>query len=584
MNQLHRQSREVVADVLDANDIADVIGSVVTLKPAGTGRLKGLCPFHQEKTPSFHVSRDKQMYHCFGCGKGGDALDFLQEYEGLTFPEALQRLADRAGIRLAESGAGGGEPSLRGQLQEFNEFAARFYSMLLADPLRGGTGRRYLKTRDLREDTVARFGLGYAPDAWDTLRDAALTKGISEKLLDASGLTRRGEQGSLYDFFRNRLMFPIKDTSGRVVAFGGRALDDSPAKYINSPETQLYKKSRTLYALSDARDALRNEKLAILVEGYFDALRCFDAGIDNVVATCGTALTPEQAAVLRRHVPEVVIVYDGDSAGINAALKATALLVGAGLTVRAARLPGGQDPDDFIRAEGADAFRQRVLEATDFLSFYVESSRERTQTIEGRTAVAHELFDILQEIDDELRRDEYLKRVARELGLNEWACRNEYQRHLREQRQARPATPAPQDDAPVSYSKDDVDFIAVLLHSVPLRDKAADALKGLSLEASPFTLALRAALDGPHAARLESGPALALYTAAANVEAPKDELAEDVVVKRLKRLELILLRKKQQQVMRQLHEAEMGKDQARMVALLGEKMQIDRQLQEVGAA
>ena len=304
-------NREIVQQVLAANDIVQVLGAALELKSAGSDRLKGLCPFHREKTPSFVVSRTRQNFHCYGCGKGGDVIDFVMEHEGLTFVEALRRLADRAGIRLpAMTERDNQAEAMRTRLLEFGKFARGFFQQTLTHPTLGRTGREYLVGRRLRDETVARFGLGYVPEAWTHLLDAAKQKGYSDKVLEASGMFKQGQRGGYYDFFRNRLMIPVRDVSGNVVAFGGRDLGDSPAKYINSPETTIYKKSRVLYGLHEARDALREKKRALLVEGYFDLLRCFDSGIENVVASCGTALTPEQASLVRRYVPEVVIVYD----------------------------------------------------------------------------------------------------------------------------------------------------------------------------------------------------------------------------------------------------------------------------------
>ena len=323
MVPLPKYSREIVAEVLAANDIVEVIGAQLELKPSGAGRLKALCPFHPEKTPSFSVNRERQMFYCFGCQKSGDAITFLCEYEGLTFVQALQKLAEHAGIRLpAFTARDDAEEYRRKQLLELGKFAAGFYQETLDDPLRGGEARRYLKTRTLEPETVTRFGLGYAPDDWSALTDAARRKGFNDAILEASGLAKRGKSGGLYDLLRHRVVFPIRDVSGNTVAFGGRDLGSGEVKYINSPdETLVYTKGRVLYGLDEARNAMRKQKRAILVEGYFDLLRCFDAGIENVVASCGTALTSQQAALVRRYVPEVVVVFDGDPAGVRAALR-----------------------------------------------------------------------------------------------------------------------------------------------------------------------------------------------------------------------------------------------------------------------
>ena len=412
-----KYSREVVTQVLSATDIVEIVGSFLELRPSGNGRFVGLCPFHHEKTPSFHVSRDRQNFYCFGCEKGGDAIGFIREMEGLSFVESLRKLADRAGIQLpAMTEREGQDEYLRSRLIELGAFAARYYTETLRDALKGGKARQYLKTRTLADATIKKFGLGYAPDGYSSLLDAAKAEKFRERELDASGLVKRGDRGNYYDTFRNRLMVPIRDVSGNIVAFGGRDLSgDSPAKYINSPETALYKKSRILYGLHEARDSLRKEKQAILVEGYFDLMRCFDAGICNIVATCGTALTTEQAALIRRYVPEVVVVYDGDAAGVRAALRGVAILTAAGLTVRAIVLPDGKDPDDYIRDAGAEAFRGLVDSSSDFVTFYIRMNVERLGSIEGRTDVAKEIFTIVQGVGDLMRVDEYLKRAAHEL-------------------------------------------------------------------------------------------------------------------------------------------------------------------------
>ncbi|HOD51259.1 MAG TPA: DNA primase [Candidatus Hydrogenedentes bacterium] len=582
-------SKEIIGEVLRATDIVEVVSRTLELKPSSGGRYLALCPFHHEKTPSFTVSRDRQMYHCFGCGKGGDAISFLREFDGLTFNEALQRLAEDAGIRLpVPSSRESGEDKHRARLLEVNAFAAQFFSDALRDPLRGGKGRAYLKTRELRPETVARFGLGYAADTWSGFTDAARLKGFDERLLEASGLVRRSDKGSCYDFFRDRLMVPIRDTAGRVVAFGGRDLGgESAAKYINTPENDLYKKSRVLYGLYEARDAMRREKRAILVEGYFDLLRPFDVGIENVVATCGTALTADQARLLRRYVPEVVIVYDGDAAGIQAAVRGVSILTAADLSVRALALPRGQDPDDFIRAEGAEAFSQRIACAPDFVTFYVDMSQERLETIEGRTAVARELFAILTHLDDELRREEYLKRMAQALNINEWTVRNEYQKTVRQSgyRSVKQAQPAADDIRKIPM--DDCDFLAAIMNAAPLRTKVEDAIAALPLSKTPFVEALAVVLRGPRPETIyefEDETARQLYTAATSQAPPEPERAEILVEKRLARLKRDALTEESAKLQEAIFKAERQKDTDRVMEFLEQKMSIDKRIQELGAS
>lgn len=550
--------------------------------------MKGLCPFHVEKTPSFHVNRARQTYYCFGCHKGGDAISFLREIEGLSFLDALRKLADRGGVRLPALSPGGDKQEyLRIKLLEFGKFASAHYQGLLRQELRGSQGRQYLKDRQLKESTIQRFGIGYAPEAWSLLLDAAREKGFTQQVLEASGLFKAGEKG-LYDFFRNRLMFPIRDAAGQVVAFGGRDLGgESPAKYINSPETMVYKKSKVLYGLHDARDAMRKAQEVFLVEGYFDALRLFDDGLDNVVATCGTALTPEQAALIRRYVPKVIVVYDGDSAGIRAAMKACGLLAAAGLTVRAMALPGGMDPDDFVKAEGLAAFTKLADQARDFIRFYVEMSADRTASIEGRRDIAFELFEILNTLDDDILRDEYVKHVARAMGLNEWSVRktyHEFQEKHKERNHSQRENDTPEPETPLN--RDDCDFIAALLAHDDLRAQARSLLATVALPAGALGTVLEAILkeQPAAAAHAEVPDARRLYAAAANLEVKDREQAAALVEKRIRRMELEALRAQAGALHREIVEAERAGDTIRQFELIKRKVDVEKQMERLGAA
>lgn len=570
--------KDIIVQVLRANDIVDVIGRHLELRPAGGARFKALCPFHNEKTPSFSVDRGRQAYYCFGCEKHGDAITFLSEHEGLPFREALQKLADRAGLSVPEiSGRDSEQDKLRARLIEFGKIAAGFFRDTLRNPLAGEPGRQYLKARRLKDETIARFGLGYVPEAWNALTDHARAKGFTESLLEASGLARRGEKGTLYDFFRNRLIFPIRDVAGNVVAFGGRDLGDSPAKYINSPESEIYKKSRELYGLYESRDALRKSRQAILVEGYFDLLRFFDAGIENVVATCGTALTPDQAALIRRYAPEVLVVYDGDAAGIKAALRGVGILIAAGLSVRALILPDGQDPDEFIRDHGAEAFNQLAAEALDFVAFYTRTNAARTRSIEGRTEVAREVFAILADIPDELRRDEYVKHLARELGLDPYTCAREFQNFLRDGAR-RHAAPVERDPAPKSASADaDRDFLAIVMQSETMLARAKDSLREIELSGSPVWEVLRSLFDGLGIEDFEDGPARILFAAAANAEITCK--STDVLVEeRLAAFRRDDLRRKRDSVREEIERASRSNDTSKVIELIRHKQAIDLEI------
>lgn len=588
---MNHYGKEVITQVLSAVDIADVIGGSLHLQPNGPGRYKALCPFHSEKTPSFVVNRSRQTFHCFGCGKGGDAIRFVTEHEGLSFVEALRKLADRGGVRLPALRERDDKAEyLRQQLLEFGKFASAHFRENLESPLKGSAGRQYLKTRQLNPETVRRFALGYAPESYDNLLEAARAKGFKDTVLEASGLLKAGGKGGLYDFFRNRLMFPIKDTSANVVAFGGRDLGgESPAKYINSPETPVYRKSRVLYGLSEAREALRKQQHALLVEGYFDLLRCFDAGIENVVASCGTALTEEQATLIKRYVPEVTIVYDGDNAGIKAALKATGILIRAGLGVKAMALPGGQDPDDFIKAAGGPAFLDLVAQAPDFVTYYATMSGDRASSIEGRTAIAHEIFAMLVTIDDAVRRDEYLKRTAQALGLNLHACRTEFEKYRREEERPGPSAPAPAEgEAPAAaaFHRDDLEFLSALMEQPALLGEARARLAETPLPAGPLGTVLGDLLSGEangHANPAWAEEAARLYAAAACMETKVESVAE-LVRKRLVRLALEAAQARCAGLERDLQEAERVRDFALMGKLLQDVIEARRAVEALGRA
>lgn len=586
---LQTYSRDVVAEVLAAVDIVEVIGLSLDLKPAGSNRFKGLCPFHNEKTPSFSVNRDRQMYHCFGCGKSGDAITFLREYEGLSYPDALRKLADRAGVRLpALSAYDNRDDYQRQKLLELGAFAQRFFCRVYADRERGAKARSYVDGRKLKAETVKRFALGYAPASYGEFHDAALKAGYREDILLLSGLVRRSEKGAVYDFFRDRLMFPIQDVSGNTVAFGGRDLSgEAPGKYINTPEGPVYKKSRVLFGLHEAREALRRERCALLVEGYFDLIRCFDAGIENVVASCGTALTPEQGTLIKRYVPEVVVVYDGDAAGIRAALRGVAILNACGLSVRALSLPHGQDPDDFIKAEGPDAFRHLVDHAPDFVAFYIDMNRARLGAIEGRTEVAKELFVILHDIKDELRRDEYLKQVAKGLRVDEWTLRREYRKHSLERTTpaAAPREKVVKSAAP-TVSVDDRLFLALILGHEALFEKAKQELKGWDLSPGPLSEVLTALFQDSGTKTLqylETEEARNLYAEAANESVEWDEKAELLVNKRIVRFKKEAIGAELARIGEAIRQAERGKDPRVTFELIMQKAQLDKAFQNLGA-
>lgn len=565
-------------------DIVAVVGASLELKSAGGGRFKALCPFHREKTPSFTVSTDRQAYHCFGCSKGGDALSFMMEYHGMSFAEALQSLADRSGVKLPEMSAGDHKADfLRNRLREFNAFAARHFQANIKHAEAGKAGRAYLESRKLNPQTVQNFGIGFAQESWSDLLDATQRENFGTDIVNACGMFKQGERNH-YDFFRNRLIFPIKDINGHIVAFGGRALGDDPAKYINTPETPIYKKSTVLYGLHEARDAIRKERRAILVEGYFDVLRCFDAGIETAIAPCGTALTPEQAHLIHRYANEVVVLFDGDEAGVRAALKGIRVLTATGLTVRALALPDKQDPDDYILAEGAETFVKLLEHAPDFIAFYASMSEARLQTVEGRNEVLHELFEIVHGMDNAVRADEYLKHMARELNLSEWACRQEFSKFRRE-----PVyTESRQTEkiAPPAFSQDDCDFIAALLNHPELLDTARSRLAEVPIPDAHLSEVLGALFqDVPSATLLhylENPDARRLYTTAVNSDITKYNEPADLVAKQITRLHKKAKENQAQELMEAIQLAENAHDNIKLADLLRQKVKLQQELERVG--
>jgi DNA primase len=403
----------VLAELRSAADIVEVISDHTTLKKAGRS-WKGLCPFHNERTPSFTVDRDKGLYHCFGCGAGGDVIRFVREIDRLDFPEAVEALAGRFGVTIPRRARRGPRDDRRERLYLAVADAQRFYAERLSRP--GNAAARYLEERGVPEEMVRSLGLGHAPDAWDSLSKALGPVYPEDLLIEAGLLQARSEGKGAYDRFRDRLLFVVRDDRGRPVGFGGRTL--SPAgepKYLNSPESPIFSKKRLLYGLFEARDAIRRRDRVVLVEGYFDHLALVRAGVAETVASMGTALTPEQTEKLRRLAPKAIVCYDGDAAGRHATLGALQLLLGQGFEARVARLPEGDDPDDLLRNEGPEAVARRIDEAPVFLDWLLEDIRPAEPGLEAseKRARIGKVQEILGAIPDRvLRYEEYRKLAA----------------------------------------------------------------------------------------------------------------------------------------------------------------------------
>jgi DNA primase len=391
-----RFSQETIEKVREACDVVEVVGEHVSLKKSGQN-FKGLCPFHSERTPSFTVSPAKQVYHCFGCGAGGNVISFVMQVENLSFVEAVRSLASRKGIELPRERSE--TDSLTASLLSAMEYAVSFYKKELASPA-GKKARDYLAVRGVEQKTQEEFSLGHAPGGWDGLSSSA-RKYFPEAILVQAGLLVPRESGSgVYDRFRDRLMFPILSAGGRAIGFGGRAFDESQPKYINSSDSPIFQKGSVLYGLYQAKRSVRARESALVVEGYMDLLSLYQSGFQHVVASCGTAFTPEQAKVLRRYTSDAVLIYDGDEAGINAARRALRVFVDAGLRARLVCLPSGHDPDSFVRKEGREALEELVEGAWSVTGFVLRTAPQGM----NRENNIRSLIEVYALIDDPIYR------------------------------------------------------------------------------------------------------------------------------------------------------------------------------------
>ena len=410
-----RYSDDIIEEVRMKNDIVDVVSQYVKLTRRGSTYF-GLCPFHNEKTPSFSVTPSKQMYYCFGCGAGGNVFNFVMEYENYTFGEALQHLADRAGVQLPKieySREARQKAEERAALLEINKLAARyFYYQLRRES--GKTAYAYLTGRGLSEETIKKFGLGYSDKFSDDLYKFLKSKNYSDTLLRDSGLFNVDERHGMYDKFWNRVIFPIMDVNNRVIGFGGRVMGDGKPKYLNSPETKIFDKSRNLYGLNVARTTRKN--YLILCEGYMDVISMHQAGFTNAVASLGTALTSGHASLLKRYTQEVLLLYDSDDAGVRAALRAIPILREAGVTSRVVNLRPHKDPDEFIKALGGEEFEKRLEQAMDSFMFRVHMAQREFSMEEpqGQNRFFERCAQMLLELSDELERNLYIEAIVKD--------------------------------------------------------------------------------------------------------------------------------------------------------------------------
>ena len=475
----YESAKETIKSVAD---IVDVVGQFVQLRKAGQNYI-GLCPFHTEKEPSFTVSPAKQMFHCFGCKKGGDLFAFWMEYHGTTFPEAVKELAERYNVPISESASSSEEKrkaEYRKAVFKVNEQACRFFQKVLLEEAEGDPARKYLEGRALSISAIEKFRLGYAPDSWDRFTRFLGKDSRRLKMATVAGLLVERERGGFYDRFRKRVIFPIVNLRDQVVGFGGRVLDASLPKYLNTPESPVFHKGSLLYGLNNAFDAIRKTGSALVVEGYMDVLALHDHGIPEAVATLGTALTDTHVRRLKGYAPEAVVIFDSDEAGKKAALKSLPLFMNEGLKGRAVVLPGDHDPDSFVNAQGASSLRDLIRKSGSLFDFHVEMNLSGMDgSVEAKSAVIKEVLPVLGRLRNVSQQSLYVRRLSERIGVKEdvlWVELKNLQRgvtggsenHGLSERLAKPAVEK-------RFSRD-LHFLNLLIHY----PEAAQSLRNLS--------------------------------------------------------------------------------------------------------
>ncbi len=470
-------SDDIISRVRDSIDIVDLISGYVSLKKTGKNNV-GLCPFHAEKTPSFSVNPDKQIFHCFGCGVGGDVFKFLELQEGLNFPEAVKSLADRAGIRLpSDSRSRRDDQKAEGErvaLLKIVADTADYFRKELDGPA-GSAARAYLRKRGVSDAVIKDFALGFSTPEWDGLLRHLKQKGHASGLMEKAGLiVKRSEGDGHYDRFRGRIIFPIRDISGNVIAFGGRVMDDSLPKYLNSPETPLYSKSNVLYCLDKAKEPARKYDHFIIVEGYLDAIACHQYGVGNATATLGTALTEGHLRLMRRFTKNLKLIFDPDPAGVKAALRSFDLLVGSGMNVKVVSLPGGDDPDMFLKKNGYDSFIASLKDAVSLMDFVLGQVVKggAGTAIGDKVTQAGEMLGFIAKLPSSIERNHYLKKTAEALDVSEADLRQEMAKVVK------PETATRRVQAGVSAQHRRPKAEESLIHLMLRDEKIAQSLRG----------------------------------------------------------------------------------------------------------
>ncbi|HBF36673.1 MAG TPA: DNA primase [Firmicutes bacterium] len=465
MRKLERLKQELFEQIKEHNDIVAVISEYVSLRKSGRS-LVGLCPFHGEKTPSFNVNSEKQLFYCFGCGVGGNVFNFIMKLENIDFLASAKTLAERAGIPWPDYTPDTPNDLHRQSLFKINKLAAAFFNQYLIKIDAAQQGRSYLNERGIHPESWQRFNLGYAPDGWHALTDILRKKGVSLEEAEKLGLVSLGENG-YYDRFRERLMFPIADPRGNIVGFGGRVFDNSQPKYLNSPETEIFHKGRFLFGLSLAKEMIRKKNQAIIVEGYLDVIQAHQAGFMQTVASLGTALTKEQARMIKKYTTEVILSYDGDAAGRKATERGMLLLQEAGLKVKVPELPPEDDPDSYIKKRGAAAFGLLLDQALDITDFTIKQVLEQynINTPQGKVQAQQEVMPQIASIESRITQEYYLRQLARELGISEVSIFADFGDWLKKNRKKSPVLDRERNN---SYTKETGEKIGLSMGMINL--------------------------------------------------------------------------------------------------------------------
>ena len=583
-------TRDFVETVRSAVDIVRVVSEYVPLKPAGA-RLKGLCPFHQEKTPSFHVDPERKLFFCFGCQTGGDLFKFVMLYEQVEFPEAVRILADRNGIPIPKAGSDGWrETDLKARILESNRAAGEYYRGMLSSPA-GAGARKYLESRAFSSETLETLSVGYAPDGWEQLRNHLTGRNFAPSELVQAGLVSPRKDGSgEYDRFRNRIIFPIQDLYGKTIAFGGRAIppvSEREPKYLNSPESPAYVKGEHLYGLNLAREAIRREGYAIVVEGYMDLAALVQAGFQQGVASLGTAFTQAQARLLGRYTRRVVVSYDGDAAGSKAAVRSLDLLLEQGFEVRLVDLPEGMDPDDVIRQQGPDAYAGLVRQAPEYIEWMVtRESRGRTSaTAREKIEAVNIVLPHIARMSNPIERVSWTGRLADALGIEDDLVLQELRAALKE---ARPdiRQRVQKNEAAPEMRQIERRLLALMLASHDVRMKLLESDHGAELEGSKISGIVEVILSLEESGQPVDYPAVLealerlarhedqrILTQLAFDDEPAGGMEEaDACLKTMRRERLVRERKEVQEAIRKTQ------DRATLDALLLQQMQLARQI------